>query len=93
MRKTEILKEIETLYKGNGLNSVNVYLKKNTIKHKVIIHNFGLKGNKAAEREKTLFLEQKEKNTFRCHYFSISIQSKKTGFGYNKIRAKEIILI
>lgn len=89
----ETIKKVNEVYKERGLKSVYSFLKANSIKYKRVVHEFGLKGTKYAETEKSNFIEKIEPNTFKAHYYSVSVKSRKTGFSYNKIRAIEIILI
>ena len=93
MKKSELLTQINSIYKEKGLNSAYGFLKRNNIEYKRTVHEFGLQNCKRAEKEKKDFIAEQEEYTFKAHLFAIGIKSRKTGFSYNRIRAIEIKLI
>jgi len=84
--KTE--KEIKKLYNEKGLNSIHAYLKRNNINYKQEIIEFGLQGNKKAEKAKKEFL----KGSLCFHYYSQGVTSYKTKYMYNILRGTKITI-
>ena len=87
----ETLQQIKALYKEKGLKAVNGYIKTNNIPVKVNVCEFGLDGVNS-RKEKEFWLNESS-NSFRCHLYSVSKKSRRTGYSYNVIRGKEIILL
>lgn len=83
-----IEKKITEIYKEKGLNGVYGFLKKEGIKYDRQVFEFGLHTNKAANAEKSDFL----KHPLSFHLYSIGINARRTGYGYNILRGLRIIL-
>ena len=90
--KTKLNKNVLMfIHSEHGLNGLYAYLRKHGIKFDKSIIEFGLNSSKKANEAKENWLsETTDKNTFRFHYYSVSVKARKTGFNYNKIRGIEI---
>ena len=64
--------------------------RKNGVKYKVVVSEFGLNTNKQALVEKNKWINE---NDLRFHYHSLSVKSRKTGYVYNRIRGIEIVIL
>ncbi len=86
-----ILLQLKEIYQKGNLNSVHGYLKRNKIQYTQDVVNFGL-DNKSNRSEKQQWLDESMRLTksLRTHLYSIGIKSRKTGYGYNKLRGSEI---
>ena len=82
--------EIISVYKTKGLNGVYAFLRKNEVKYKVVVSEFGLNTNKKALIDKSDWINE---NDLRFHYHSLSVKSRKTGYTYNRIRGIEIVIL
>ena len=82
--------EINLVYKEKGLNGVYALLRKNGVKYKVVVNEFGLNTNKQALKEKSEWINE---GNLRFHYYSLSVKSRKTGYTYNRIRGIEIVIL
>ena len=90
MTTQELKKEIVKNYDEKGLNSVYAFLKRNSIKYKLDVNEFGLQTNKVACKDKYNWVDKSE---LKFHYYSKMVKSRKTGYYYNQLRGVEIILL
>jgi len=87
--KEDQINELREVYRNGNMNSVYGWLRRNGFNFKKHIVEFGL-DNKTNWNEKSEWLKESD---LRFHIYSILVRSRKTGWGYNRIRGVEIEIL
>ena len=90
MTTQEVKKQVVEIYNAKGLKSVYSFLRKQGIKFRLNVVEFGLNTNQKACNEKQNWINNSK---LRFHYYSLGIRARYSGYSYNRIRGIEIVLL